>query len=160
VLGFISHGGTVRTEEIQKVPSHSFQNSEDNLRDRRAAVRENKSVPSQHPVKRGRGTVKPAESRLIVFCCNPYLNSRFPIDTQAAKRNMLQIMATRQITQRMKDYRTRLRQQGLRPVQIWVPDQRAPRFMEELERQVKNLSEQDENETLDLLERISDWPEE
>lgn len=73
---------------------------------------------------------------------------------------MLQRMATKQITQRMKDYRTRLRQQGLRPVQIWVPDQRAPRFMEELERQVKNLDKKDEKETLDLLERIADWPEE
>ena len=89
----------------------------------------------------------------------PYPISYFLIDTQRSFRNMLQFMATRQITERMKDYRTRLRQQGLRPVQIWVPDQRAPRFMEELERQVKNLSQQDENETLDLLERISDWPE-
>lgn len=95
-----------------------------------------------------------------MFCRIPPPISYFPIDTQRSCRNMLQVMATRQITQRMKDYRTRLRQQGLRPVQIWVPDQRAPRFMEELERQVKNLSQQDENETLDLLERISDWPEE
>lgn len=84
----------------------------------------------------------------------------FPIDTQTSKRNMLQNMTARQIKQRMKDYRTRLRQQGLRPVQIWVPDQRAPRFMEELERQVKNLSPQDEKETLDLLEQVGDWPEE
>ena len=73
---------------------------------------------------------------------------------------MLHIMAAEHPTQRMKDYRTRLPQQGLRPVQIWVPDQRAPQFMEELERQVKNLSQQDEKETLDLLERISAWPEE
>jgi surfactin synthase thioesterase subunit len=60
----------------------------------------------------------------------------------------------------MKDYRARLRRQGLRPVQIWVPDQRAPRFMEELKRQVNNLNQQDEKETLELLERIADWPEE
>jgi len=73
---------------------------------------------------------------------------------------MLQIMATRETTERMKDYRARLRRQGLRPVQIWVPDQRAPRFMEELKRQVNNLNQQDEKETLELLERIADWPEE
>ena len=60
----------------------------------------------------------------------------------------------------MKDYRARLRRQGLRPVQIWVPDQQAPRFMEELKRQVNNLNQKDENETMDLLERIADWPEE
>lgn len=69
-------------------------------------------------------------------------------------------MATRETTERMKDYRARLRRQGLRPVQIWVPDQRAPRFMEELKRQVNNLNQQDEKETLELLERIADWPEE
>ena len=60
----------------------------------------------------------------------------------------------------MQDYRSRLRSQGLRPVQIWVPDQRSPRFMEELKRQVANLDQQDEQETLDFLEQVADWPEE
>jgi hypothetical protein len=60
----------------------------------------------------------------------------------------------------MQDYRSRLRSQGLRPVQIWVPDQRSPRFIEELKRQVANLNQQDEQETLDFLAQIADWPEE
>ena len=35
----------------------------------------------------------------------------------------------------MQAYRTRLRAQGLRPVQIWVPDTRAPEFAAEAHRQ-------------------------
>jgi len=59
----------------------------------------------------------------------------------------------------MKAYRDRLRRQGLRPVQIWVPDQRSPRFVKELKRQVGNLDKKDETETLAFLERVADWPE-
>ncbi len=36
---------------------------------------------------------------------------------------------------RVRDYRARLRAQGLRPVQIWVPDVRSPLFAEEAHRQ-------------------------
>jgi hypothetical protein len=35
----------------------------------------------------------------------------------------------------VREYRQRLRQQGLRPVQIWVPDVRAPEFVAEAHRQ-------------------------
>jgi hypothetical protein len=34
-----------------------------------------------------------------------------------------------------REHRERLRQQGLRPVQIWVPDVRAPAFRSEARRQ-------------------------
>lgn len=36
---------------------------------------------------------------------------------------------------RVRDHRRRLRAQGLRPVQIWVPDVRAPEFVAEAHRQ-------------------------
>lgn len=36
---------------------------------------------------------------------------------------------------RVRQHRERLRQQGLRPVQIWVPDVRAPEFVTEAHRQ-------------------------
>ncbi|TMK24818.1 MAG: DUF3018 family protein [Actinobacteria bacterium] len=36
---------------------------------------------------------------------------------------------------RVRQYRERLRQQGLRPLQIWVPDVRAPAFAAEAHRQ-------------------------
>lgn len=37
--------------------------------------------------------------------------------------------------QRVRDHRQRLRAQGLRPVQIWVPDVRAGDFIEQAHRQ-------------------------
>jgi antidote-toxin recognition MazE-like antitoxin len=45
--------------------------------------------------------------------------------------------STRRKTSRdkVKAYRQRLRRQGLRPIQIWVPDVRAPGFAEEARRQ-------------------------
>jgi hypothetical protein len=36
---------------------------------------------------------------------------------------------------RVRQYRERLRRQGLRPVQIWVPDIRAPEFIAQAHRQ-------------------------
>jgi len=39
------------------------------------------------------------------------------------------------VRRRVADHRTRLRQQGLRPVQIWVPDVRAVGFAAEASRQ-------------------------
>jgi hypothetical protein len=36
---------------------------------------------------------------------------------------------------KVRSHRARLRAQGLRPVQIWVPDARSPRFAEEAHRQ-------------------------
>jgi hypothetical protein len=36
---------------------------------------------------------------------------------------------------RVRQHRERLRRQGLRPVQIWVPDVRAPEFVAEAHRQ-------------------------
>lgn len=37
--------------------------------------------------------------------------------------------------ERVREHRRRLREQGLRPVQIWVPDVRAPEFVAEAHRQ-------------------------
>ena len=36
---------------------------------------------------------------------------------------------------KVREHRERLRQQGLRPIQIWVPDVRAPAFRSEAHRQ-------------------------
>lgn len=37
--------------------------------------------------------------------------------------------------EQVADYRQRLRRQGLRPIQIWVPDVRSPEFAAEAHRQ-------------------------
>lgn len=39
------------------------------------------------------------------------------------------------VRRRVAEHRARLRRQGLRPVQIWVPDVRTPRFVAEAHRQ-------------------------
>jgi hypothetical protein len=41
----------------------------------------------------------------------------------------------RRAADKMRVYRAKLRRQGLRPVQLWVPDTRAPGFAEALRRQ-------------------------
>jgi hypothetical protein len=60
---------------------------------------------------------------------------------------------------RMQDYRLRLRKQGLRPVQIWVPDQRAPGFRKQLLKQIERLDQQDEAKALDFIAEVVDWSE-
>ena len=45
-----------------------------------------------------------------------------------------------QVSERVRDYRARLRAQGLRPVQIWVPDVRSPEFAAEAHRQALAVS--------------------
>lgn len=42
---------------------------------------------------------------------------------------------------RVREHRRRLRAQGLRPVQIWVPDVRAPEFVAEAHRQSAAIAE-------------------
>ena len=41
----------------------------------------------------------------------------------------------------MQEHRERLRAQGLRPVQIWVPDKRAPEFVGEAHRQSQAVAD-------------------
>ena len=42
---------------------------------------------------------------------------------------------TKRPADKMRDYRARLRAAGLRPLQIWVPDTRAPRLAKQVRRQ-------------------------
>lgn len=44
-------------------------------------------------------------------------------------------MAEYETRERVRDHRARLRRRGLRPIQIWVPDTRAPEFAAEAHRQ-------------------------
>lgn len=55
----------------------------------------------------------------------------------------------------MRQHRERLRRQGLRPVQIWVPDVRAPEFIAEAHRQsvavAASESEADDQAVVDAI---------
>ena len=60
--------------------------------------------------------------------------------------------------QRMAARRKRLRAQGLRPVQHWVPDLRDPRVRADLRRQGKLLAQHPENAEIDAwIEAVYDW---
>jgi hypothetical protein len=59
--------------------------------------------------------------------------------------------------QRVRRHRTHLREAGLRPVQIWVPDTRRAGFAEECCRQSRLLhNDPHEAETLGWLEAVAD----
>jgi hypothetical protein len=62
---------------------------------------------------------------------------------------------------RVRAHRARLRAQGLRPVQIWVPDVTAEGFAEEAHRQSRAVatSEAAEDDQA-FVDSISDWPQE
>ena len=60
--------------------------------------------------------------------------------------------------ERVRKHREALRAQGLRPIQIWVPDTRRPGFAEEARRQ--SLAVRDdpqETEVLDWIEKAMDY---
>ena len=60
--------------------------------------------------------------------------------------------------QRMASRRARLRAQGLRPVQHWVPDLRDPKVLADLKRQARLMAQHPQNAELDdWLDKAIDW---
>lgn len=59
---------------------------------------------------------------------------------------------------KVRAHRARLRRQGLRPIQIWVPDVRSPEFAAEAHRQSLAVatSPQEEDDQA-FIDAISDW---
>lgn len=52
-----------------------------------------------------------------------------------------------------------MRAKGLRPVQIWAYDTSAPGFREEIERELEAIrNSPEEEEILDWIEKVADWP--
>ncbi|WP_203249864.1 MULTISPECIES: antitoxin MazE family protein [Cysteiniphilum] len=63
----------------------------------------------------------------------------------------------RSIQERVKKHRDELKAQGLRPLQIWVPDTRKYGFKEECLRQSRLLlNDQHERDTMDWIDDSSD----
>ncbi|BBF93238.1 hypothetical protein BLTE_19230 [Blastochloris tepida] len=62
---------------------------------------------------------------------------------------------------RMASYRQRMRAAGLRPVQIWVPDTRAPDFAEKCRRQARAVAADDPagDELMRFVAQIYELPE-
>lgn len=49
-----------------------------------------------------------------------------------------------------------MREAGLRPVQLWIPDIRSAKLQEEARRQSRAVSQSDK-ESLDFIEDVVDW---
>lgn len=62
---------------------------------------------------------------------------------------------------RVRRHRDRLRARGMRPIQIWVPDTRAPGFAEEAHRQsLLAAGDQDTEAAQAFIDDSLDWSEE
>jgi hypothetical protein len=62
---------------------------------------------------------------------------------------------------RVSAHRARLRAQGLRPIQIWVPDVRSPDFEAEAHRQARLVaSPPAAHADQDFVDAVSEWPDE
>ncbi len=60
--------------------------------------------------------------------------------------------------QRMSARRERLRAQGLRPVQHWVPDLRDPKVLAEIRREGAMMAKHPENDAIDdWIDQVVDW---
>ena len=62
---------------------------------------------------------------------------------------------------KVRDHRERLRGQGLRPIQIWVPDVRAAAFKSEAHRQsLAVAASAHAGEDQSFIDAVSDWADE
>jgi hypothetical protein len=62
---------------------------------------------------------------------------------------------------RVAEHRARLRAQGLRPLQIWVPDVRAPGFAASAHRQARAVAASEHSAgDQAFVDSVSVWPEE
>jgi hypothetical protein len=62
---------------------------------------------------------------------------------------------------KVREHRDRLRAQGLRPIQIWVPDVRAPSFRSEAHRQSLAVAASAYvAEDQAFIDAVSDWADE
>jgi surfactin synthase thioesterase subunit len=60
---------------------------------------------------------------------------------------------------KVRAHRDRLRRQGLRPIQLWVPDTSAPGFATEAHRQSQAAARSAQAaEDQDFIDAIADWP--
>ena len=63
------------------------------------------------------------------------------------------------LRERVQQHRNELRRRGLRPVQIWIPDTRAPGFAEEAHRQSQAVAAADAKDgIMQWLETVSIFP--
>jgi Protein of unknown function (DUF3018) len=73
---------------------------------------------------------------------------------------MADTSGSRSSREKVKAYRERMRRQGLRPIQIWVPDVRSPEFAAEAHRQSLAIAQSGrEPEDQAFIDSITDFDE-
>jgi hypothetical protein len=61
---------------------------------------------------------------------------------------------------KVREHRQRLRAQGMRPIQIWVPDVHAPEFVAEARRQSLLVAHStEEAEIQAFIDSVYEWPD-
>lgn len=65
---------------------------------------------------------------------------------------------TKFVREKVREHRERLRAQGLRPIQIWVPDVRSPSFREQARRQSQAVAASAyAHDDQAFIDAVSDW---
>ncbi len=73
---------------------------------------------------------------------------------------MASVPRSRPSREKVQAYRDRLRRQGLRPIQIWVPDVRSPDFRAEAHRQSRVVAAMDrDSDDQAFVDSVADWGE-
>jgi hypothetical protein len=72
------------------------------------------------------------------------------------------LQAARRASNRRKvrEHRERLRAQGMRPIQIWVPDVHSPEFAAEARRQSRLVAQSAEEADIQaFIDSVCEWPD-
>ncbi len=74
---------------------------------------------------------------------------------------MAQARGAKPTKMKVQEHRDRLRAQGLRPIQIWVPDVRSPAFRSEAHRQSAAIAASaHSSDDQAFIDAVSDWDDE
>lgn len=74
---------------------------------------------------------------------------------------MVAVPKPKPVREKVREHRERLRAQGLRPIQIWVPDVRSPSFQTQAHRQsLAVAASAHAHEDQAFIDAVSDWGDE
>ncbi|PWR20582.1 antitoxin MazE family protein [Zavarzinia compransoris] len=74
---------------------------------------------------------------------------------------MVAASKSKPVREKVREHRARLRAQGLRPIQIWVPDVRSPSFQEQARRQSQAVAASTHaHDDQAFIDAVSDWGDE
>jgi hypothetical protein len=79
-------------------------------------------------------------------------------ETESGELNMTTASSPRSSRLKVREHRERLRAQGLRPIQIWVPDVNSPAFRAEAHRQsLAVAASAQDGEDQAFIDALTDW---